>query len=228
VRLDEPSAVALPFAVNQSLVSGQSPSDVTFTTVGERRLSGFPVASNSTGMIHSEQMFDLGGSIAWDASASEPTVENGTSLALSGAAVVRRRIDGEGSAIDESAWLGDLAPGERATVRFAAHDAAQWLGAREADPLSTKMPLEGALSLRRLIDCAEDHAALEPGEVRLVAWHDGGLDGIEVRPRAKQARRAALVVARLQFGAGAPPRADANLPARAASPNDEPFEPSTP
>jgi hypothetical protein len=222
LRFSEPSAVALPFAVNQALLSGQSSSEVSFSTVGERVLSGFPVASNSTGMVHSEQMFDLGGRIIWQQSADGPgAIENGTALALSGAAVIRRRVDGQGRAIDESAWLGELSPGETATLRFVPHDSAELARARRADPLSASKPPEGTLSLRRLIECAENHRALAPGEMRLVAWREGELAGVEVRPSARQSRRATLIVAHLQFGAFETPRPDANL--SGAAPQEDEF-----
>lgn len=227
VHFSDPSAVALPFAANQARLSGQSSSDVVLSTVGERVLSGFPVASNSTGMIHSEQMLDVGGRILWKPSADGPTIENNTNLALAGVAVVRRRLDDAGRAIDESAWLGELAPGETAPVHFRPHDAGQLKQARQADALSAEEPPEGTLSLRRLIALAENHKGLEPGEVRLVAWQDSGFEGIEVRPSAAQARRATLVVAHLEFAAGDPPRPDTNLRTARAR-QDEFFESTTP
>jgi hypothetical protein len=221
VHLDEPSAVALPFAVNQATLTDQPSSDLVFSTVGERGLSGFPVASNSTGMIHSEQMFDLGGSIVWEPSADGPsTIANKTGLAVSGALVIRRRLNADGRAIDESAWLGELAPGASAAVQFHPHDADELERMRETDPRSAARRPKGTLSLRRLLESAENHKALEPGEVRLVAWHDGRLAGVEVSPSAKQARRTTLVVAHLQFGAGETPAPDANLRTRAAQPED--------
>jgi hypothetical protein len=85
--------------------------------------------------------------------------------------------------------------------------AAHW----DRESLSTGKPAEGALSLRRLIDCAANHAVLDEGEVRLVALHDGGLGGMQVVPSASQSRRATLVVAHLAPGPLAVPRPDANL-----------------
>ncbi|MEX0675832.1 MAG: hypothetical protein WD063_02075 [Pirellulales bacterium] len=221
VRFDEPSAVAQPFSLNQQVLYRQSSSRVTFSTVGDHDLTDYPVTSNSTGMIHSEQMFDTGGGIAWDSGdGAAPTVENNTKLKLSGAVVIRRRVGADGRAVDESAWLGDLAPGGKVAVQFRGHNAKQLAAARKRDSLSADNRSDAALSLRRLIDCAEDHRALEPGEARLVASYDGGLGGMQVSPAASQVRRATLLVAHLQFGAPEPPRPDANLRAKPPPPDE--------
>jgi hypothetical protein len=60
-----------------------------------------------------------------------------------------------------------------------------------------------------LTDVAENHDWLAPGDVRLVAWREGGVGGMSIVPAAAQARRATLVVANLQFGTRTP-RPDAN------------------
>ena len=38
---------------------------MTLRSQGDQRLNDFVVASNSTGMVHSEQMIDLGGAFDW-------------------------------------------------------------------------------------------------------------------------------------------------------------------
>ena len=89
MTFDDTTAVAEPFAADQRVVQGQFHETVTFETAADCRLSGFPVSSNSTGMVHSEQMVNLGCAMTWtpedDGTA---TLENGTKLALSGAARV--------------------------------------------------------------------------------------------------------------------------------------------
>jgi hypothetical protein len=219
VRFASPSALALPFALDQQVLAGQT-SGVTFTTLGVRTLAGYRVASNSTGMVHSEEMFDLGGDILLTGEAASPTVQNRTSLKLSRAVVIRRRTDAGGRSIDETAWLGNVDSGGTAAVQFREHDrreSNEWLARA---PVTAKDPPEGALSVRRLIDCAADHASLEPGEVRLVAWHDGRLAGMEITPAASQARRAAVLVAHLKYSWPTEPRPDYNLPAPTRSPDE--------
>ena len=211
LRFDDPSAVALPFSTDRQRLSGQSSSGVTLTSVGERDLAGYPVSSNSTGMIHGEQMYDLGGAVTWSVDATgAPKVINGTKLKLSGAAIVRRRGGDDGQPIDEAAWLGDLQPGASAAVHFDPYDEA-FDARREASGLTTAQPGQGELNLRNLIDCVQDHRVLGAGEARLIAWRDGALEGIQVRPSTAQQRAATLVVVHLQYGPNPPPERDENL-----------------
>ena len=51
---------------------------------------------------------------------------------------------------------------------------------------------------------------MQPGDVRMVAWLDTPIAGLEVRPAAPQSRAAAVVVAHLRYGFGPDPRPDAN------------------
>jgi hypothetical protein len=212
VRFDERSAVAQPFAVDLTQLSGQRHSTVMFRNAAEQVLSDFLVSSNSTGMVHSEQMIDLGGGLAWQPDTEGgASLENNTKLKLSGVAIVRRRRDNQGQAVAESAWLGDLIVGARVDVQFEPHDPAALAEARDRAPLSTHDRSEGSLSLRALLDFAESHATLELGDVRLVAWQDQPLRGVHIEPAAPQARRATLVVANLQFAPTAQPAPDLNL-----------------
>jgi hypothetical protein len=221
VLFDDPSAVALPFAVDLNLLKDQSRSTVMWRNFGRQQLSDFTVSSNSTGMVHSEQMFDLGGSLIWtEATDVEASLENNTRVKLSGAAIVRRRLDEKGKPIDESAWLGDLVSGAKVAVTFQAHDAAALGDARNQSALTAKQGPEGGLCLRKLVDFAQNHETLEPGDVRLVAWRDQALKGVRIEPTAAQARRATLVVANLAFGKGQPPRPDVNLRAQDESAAD--------
>jgi hypothetical protein len=212
--------VARPFALAAAPVSNQSSSEVTLRTIGERVLSGYPVASNSTGMIHSEQMLDLQGAVSWQPQPDGTAiVENRTGLLLSGVAVIRRRFS-DATLHIETAWLGSLPAGATARAQFEEHDVGRHKSHRDADPLSAERPTEGSLNLRRLIDSAENHSTLAAGETRLVAWHAGAVAGAEIRPAAGQARRAVLVVAHLEFNPGTPPLRDVNLRAKVALPED--------
>lgn len=219
VHFDDASAVAMPFSPDMLKLDQQATEGVTFTALGDHDLAGFPVASNSTGMIHSEQMFDLGGAISWDTS-SQPQLTNGTSLSLAGAVVIRRRVDAAGRTVDESAWLGDVEPGGTVVVEFRPHDADALGDSRSRATLTSEVPATGALSLSHLLEVAENHDSLQPGETRLVAWRDQGLAGIEVTPSASQARRATLVVANLELGTKPAPQPDRNVRSQRPPPID--------
>jgi hypothetical protein len=219
VHFDDPLALAQPFSVDIELLRDQGHSTVALASVGDLQLRGFPVSSNSTGMVHSEQMFDMGGSLVWRAESQDsPTLENNTKLDLSGVAIIRRRQDDENETSAELAWLGDVAAGARLEVVFRPYDEAELDRLREQSPVTGSMSGEGRLSLRRLVDCAQDLSSLPAGDVRLVAWREGELGSVRIEPAAPQARRTTLVVANLQFAQGPTPLPDQNL--RAERPSD--------
>jgi hypothetical protein len=210
LRFDDASAVALPFSTDRERLAGQSSSGVTLTSVGERDLCDYLVASNSTGMIHGEQMVDLGGEIAWnrtDHDANE--LENKSRFKLSGAALVRRRMDGDKS-VDEIAWLGDVAPGAKVTPKFAKFEPRDASKRLDVQPLTAAPAATGTLSLRRLVNCVQDFGSLAPGEVRLVSWMEGAVGQLQVSPATAQSRAATLVVAHLHYGRQEPVK-DKNL-----------------
>ena len=86
------------------------------------QLADFGVSSNSTSLLHGEQMIDAGGAFELNSAASddpEPndsgvTLTNRTNFDLKRAGVLRRTTDG----IFEMAWIGDLPPGRKVTPQF--------------------------------------------------------------------------------------------------------------
>jgi hypothetical protein len=221
VHFADPSALAQPFARDRSRPLGEGRSTVSLRSAADQQLTDFVVSSNSTEMVHSEQMVNLNGAIDWRHPAdAAPTLENNTKLSLTGLAVLRRRAVDEGEAeapadaesIVEGAWIGDLAPGEKVEVDWLDFDTAREAidAGRETSPVTAKKPPDGALSLRGLIDLAEEPHALQPGDVRLVGWYDAGLPGAEADPNAPQARRKTMVLANLRFG-DKPAARDLNL-----------------
>jgi hypothetical protein len=228
VGFDDPAAVAQPFASGVELLRDQGQRTVELLTAGDTHLDGFSASSNTTGMVHGEQMVALGGSLIWSTPADGPaTVQNGTKLKISGAAVVRRRFDDDDKPIDEGAWLGDLLPGATAAVEWkpAAEALREIATERDRVPLTATIRPKASLSLRDLTDLSQRHGGLRRGEVRLVGWRDGGMPGMQIAPASAQARRATLVVANLSFEHRTP-RPDENL--RALVPVDDELTPAQP
>jgi len=232
VQFDGRSALAQPFSADVQLLRDQGVSTVALRDGQGRELSQFPVSSNATGMVHSEQMVDAGGGVDWQATVGGSfALANNTDWQLSGAVILRRGDDEDDDNQNDWAWLGDVAPAANVGVSFAPYDPGALARARDQAPLTAANPAGGVLSLRRLLDCAEMMAALEPGEVRLVAWRDDGVSGMRIDPAAPQARRATMVVAHLAYAAWEPPRPDAGLrpsPAPDEPLSTDPQAPSTP
>ena len=115
LQFDSEDALAQPFGSATDYVRGPNDAASVVTLRRERELSlrGFKVPSNKTGIVHAEQMCDLGGGFSLaKVAGSAYELKNGTRLALRGAGVLHRNEQGG----LEGAWIGDLAAG--AAVRL--------------------------------------------------------------------------------------------------------------
>ncbi len=206
LQLDDTSGLALPLGSDVELLSGQSRGTVTLRRDGNIVLTGYEIASNSTGMLHSEQMVDLQGALTASRTPDgRAQVTNGTKLTLSGAAVIHRPPNGE----PRGAWIGELAPGETAVVSLESFSES-FMQRNESDTTANEPP-RGALSLAALVKIAERQTEINRGDTRLVAWIGDELPGASIQPAASQSRAATLVVANLEYGMGAPPIPDKSL-----------------
>ncbi len=164
-------------------------------------LEGFQVSSNSTGMVHSEQMLELGGAIALEReSDTRCRVHNGTRYRLQGAGLVSDRAVG---------WIGTIEPGQSATVELRQGKRGKsYFSEWDSSEMTARTPIPGGLNVRPLLQLAYDQVAA--GQTRLVAWTNEEMPGLSVRPGAAQLHRATVVVAHLDDVPEALPKPDAN------------------
>ncbi len=203
LEFTDPGALALPLAAEEDQPSGQSIRSVTYWRDSNVRFTDFNVSSNSTGMVHSEHLLDLGGSLRWEPQPDGAwKLINGTQYKLKGAGVVGPQ---------GIAWIGDLAPGAQATPTFVQPSDENgdnlFFDQREAAPQTNTADVDGRLSLQDLVELAETTVAT--GETRLVAWTEQELPGLKLDPPAAQNRRLSLIVAHLDYGNLTPPQKDA-------------------
>ncbi len=220
-HFDQPGALVLPFPSKGDGETAQARfgrDHLQYRYEQGVDLMGFRILSNSTGMAHSEQMLDVGGSFSLrHTDTGELELLNGTDLTLRGAGVIRKaRVEigpGEMEEQWEECWLGDFQPAASRVLKFRryAPDAenSPW-DERSEQPQTAETPPSGSLNLRRIVRLAENAEDMQPGDVRMVAWTNQPLPGMEIRPEAPQARQVALVVAHLDYGALADPLPDAN------------------
>jgi hypothetical protein len=134
LAFEDESALALPFPAQVPFQRGlHDPINVAhFRRDRQVSLTGFQVPSNSTGLVHSEQMLPADGTLdLLGDDANGYVVRNATSLTLKDVGVVRRTVAGR----LEIAWIGVLEPGESHTLSFTiwtgdAADVAQWQESR--------------------------------------------------------------------------------------------------
>ena len=205
LRFDDPTAVALPFATGQKILLGQGRTTVEFRRArkgasGEEdvetsmvNLEGLEISSNTTGMVHSEEMIGVEGGLKWEAMGGERyKVSNNSRLALQGAGVVSG---------DKQAWIGSLDPGGAKTIElkpWPEKETELWAEELEQSPVTARRaPLDG-LHLRNLMLLARQ--TTPDDEFRLIAWTDEELPGLNVLPAASQSRQLTMVVAHLDYG----------------------------
>ncbi len=239
-HFDDPGAQIQPFPrvakpSDFVLLPGQGRTRIRYDYGYGRDLSmeGYRVRSNDTGLVHSEQMVDLGGGIALEQTpAGGDQLVNRTGFTLHGAGVVRiggadepeqrgpprlgtRDPGPSGNPPVETAWVGTLEPGETALLRWsgARTEGGFWRDERSDSPVVATGGEHGQLSLQTLIELAEDRNGMHPGDVRLVGWFEDTVAGLRIKPSAPQSRRATLVVANLRYGHAGDPLPDANTAA---------------
>jgi hypothetical protein len=214
-KFDDPTALALPFSPGQDALKGQRRVTVRFHDQrgvgGDEegspiRLDGFDVSSNTTAMIHAEQMFDLRGGIELTPIAgNQYKITNNTRYTWRGAGALKldRRSDRK---VHQQSWIGDLAPGQTVTVKLLDGNAAkEW--SEQLDELS-KRPVLAGLDLAPLVNLAQEQTPVSG--VSLVGWLEEELPGLTIEPAASQSRHVGFVIAKLSYGPGAMLEKDAN------------------
>jgi hypothetical protein len=225
VNSGEQTTVVLPFSSNAEFtpVPGQSYDTVTYHSDPSVQLSDFAVSSNSTAMLHSEQMVDLGGALEYVTKPGGSELINHTKHNLTTAAVIRRTEAGE----YQLGWVGDLPAQRSAKISFLRPAAFKQVIPDWSFEIGTSGDEHGPkLSLDHLADLVrgDSKTKLQPGESRLIAMIAGPLSGLAVDPAASQTGRGAtLVISDLEPPPLEKPVPDHNLRPRRNQPlPDEP------
>ncbi len=222
VHADSPGTLVLPLPQSDfQAASGSSSDRLTYRRENGMSLSGLPVVSNSIGMIHSEQMSDLGGSLTLKRMPDgRSQLTNSTRLTLRNTGVLKRGEQGQ----VWTAWCGTINPETTVALNFVRRknldrvkSVALWTDQREDSPLTAAKATSGSLNVRRLLDMAGDLNDIAPGDIRLVATTTDEIPGITIDPPAPQVKRAAMVIAHLRYGRGKAPEADTNTVATSSA-----------
>lgn len=232
LEYDNPTSVAAPFPTggNYQLLGGQAYQNVDFQRFDKVRLAGLPISSNSTGMVHGEQMVTLEGAIAVEPSKATGArqIVNHTKLELSSVCVVRRPTKEESQRrpnprVFEGMWIGRLQPGESVALpdRMSSISEPAFVDRRTEE---ARLRGEEQLNLEPMFRLALDPRYMEEGETRLVARVDEVLPGQTITPSASQMRGATLVMVHLEYRALSAPQRDTNTRRDVAPHTKEPDE----
>jgi len=219
----EGPAVAQPFPREQSSFEGLGNDDLVLAQGQTTRLEGFDVASNSTGLLHGEQMRSVGGALRLShAAAGGWQVTNDTNLTLHAVGVL---------APEGAAWIGELAPGEGAVLQFVpVKDGSPWRDELSKSPETDAVLAPGSLGVRSLYDEATSDFHRTNSGIRLLGWTEGNPGGMSIEPAASQQRKISFVVAHLRPPALAAPADDVGTPHLPVEDDraDETLEPDEP
>ncbi len=164
----------------------------------ETKLDGFQVLSNSSSMIHSEQMLELGGAITYAVKGqSGAGVGNLTKFDLEDAVLVRKNAQGNFQWL----WLGNMIQGtgsdgiwqSSANGNLDALFKEHWKKYDTTTTASTN-PSQSAIPLKKLLATLAADKSLHPNEVRMIALIPKQLEGLSVSPAAAQSDRSMTIV----------------------------------
>lgn len=217
LTFDDANALALPFSDDPQYTRPftRTPTDAVLRRDETISLDNVQVPSNSTVLVHSEQMLPVGGGITLSGDETKGyQVFNRTSLALREAGVLRKTESGE----VQVAYIDELKPQAAAPLRFRVVDDPdsplpdEWRNSTMMSPPPQDAPdTRGEVRLYRLARLAAERLRLLPGDTRLVAWTNEELPGLEVYPAAPQTSAHTLVVAHLTRGRLPAPGGDLNV-----------------
>jgi hypothetical protein len=201
LTFDDPGAEALPFAAGDGVLPGLTDElqNIVLRRGAQTTMDGLEIASNSTRLVHSEVMSELGAIRLVGALGVDSQIENRTKLQLHSVGVLRRDVDNS----FEFGWLGDLSPGEKKPLRLnelTDSDYARFFppGSSSVETAREQQWSQGIV-LAPLVKLLQQTDQFGSGEMRLFAWSSDELGGAHYEPLATRSQHVALVVVHLDF-----------------------------
>jgi hypothetical protein len=238
IEFPESDSVALPMGdVQRVMRRTQNTTRELQTKYGEADgvvLEPLTVYSNSTEMLHSEQILEFNDSLALRVNdLGAQTLFNGTNFAIQGSLLLRRTANQL-----EAAWLGRLEPGQATEVQWSAARQDQLFEPWSKDIKTQKeQPAEEELStidgiwVGGLLHHIANTTPLVDGQIRLVGFTDQPLGGLKISPSQDQYDRICAVVAHLtpaKLGSITPDRNIASRGSQVDPVDVTPSDPATP
>lgn len=214
MRFEDPSALVQPFAIsaqyNRSTIN-RGRREVHFRQDANLHLTGLQVDSNSTNLVHAEQMSDAAGAIdLLGDEASGWRIKNGTEMTLRDAGILRRSLAGE----LYGCYLAEIKPGVTAALKFRELNQSwldEWDKTTVFQSVDESERVLGELRLGRFATLAAKQLHLHRGGARLIAWSPQEMPGVAYSPDAPQVNGMSFVLAHLARGPLPPPEVDKNV-----------------
>lgn len=159
------------------------------------RLEPLTVYSNSTEMVHAEQLIEMpNGLVLKKDENGEESLGNGTGLPLKGALVLRND-----KGFVKFTWIGGMADNQISKLNFRPEDDSLWEH-WENDPATSSNPSEESkdtLWIGGMLKEIAKRTPLMPGQTRLIAYTDARPGELQILPKEDQFEGRCVVVAHL-------------------------------
>ncbi|MCF7962768.1 MAG: hypothetical protein K9M08_18660 [Pirellula sp.] len=216
------ASVSLPTNRRRSLAD-LSKIDYSYADNEGAGLQSIPVASNTTGLLQSEEMLELGGSLTAQFASDMSSIEvsSGLKFPIQDVGVIGLNENGQ----MQSAWLGNIELGSTAKgVLESRPDGVGWrkewdlrpsLAAptflRADETMWTEQELGEDLYLGPMLEQITKSYPIGQGEYIAVGWTDKPLGGLKISPEAKQNRERTVVLLHLRGAALGPASPDLQI-----------------
>lgn len=186
-------------------------------------LQSIPVASNTTGLLQSEEMLELGGSLTAQFASDMSSIEvsSGLKFPIQDVGVVGLNENGQ----MQSAWLGNIEFGS--TARGVLESRADGVGWRKEwdrrpsltaptllradETMWTEQDLGEDLYLGPMLEQITKSYPIGEGEYIALGWTDKPLGGLKITPGAKQNRERTVVLLHLRVATLGPASPDLQI-----------------
>ena len=221
IDFDQSDTVSTPLPIGEDNDPkiGNSLQQVSFEQTAQAELRGLTVSSNSTRMLHTEQIIELAGPLRLGMSSrNQQQVENHSGLNLRNVVVVHRYFQSDDERpLYAASWIGGLRSGASAVLGLTSLElSAKQLPFAEQRKLALRgrpaqqMNIDDLLKLAYQFSQANDPRDGRREEYRLVGQIDEVLPGSTATPDASQIQGVTVVLAHLAYGAPPPAQPDVN------------------
>lgn len=219
LSLESDNGMTVPMISREITVSNDLVESVRFQYGSSEGNTLYPlyVLSNSTTLLHTEQILDLGGAFEFKQQAEAPqrfAIANNSKYSWQAVSLIRRNEEGllEGCFIDRLE-SGVSLEGSFSTSGFTSLVDYWGWRARNRQGSPSVATAEEASYAKLLYTLSAPHY-LKRGEVRLVAFAPRSLDGLSVEPLSNSILQHSVLLLNLRAASGPVPERDISLPSR--------------